>query len=477
MHLGGQATVFVLICLSCLTLGRRLQMTGFQFLDCEGHQGAQSKGSPAALYLLAALKKVSSQQGVGASSHAWQVSAAASARSRSDIRMRKRASAVQRQSQPAIVSARSAPPNMAVSLKRLSPNILSLNPTAFSNGSMGSVFWAQYGASLCVAKQAAPTQRAEEFLAVEGNINRLLQERGQDNTHLAPFLGQMAMGGSDYLLWHACGRWTLDMYLGNAATGHKLLARALACRESEVPMRVLRDVLTALAHIHTCGIVHRDIKPANLLIDEENHCVRLIDFGSSCDVAGWFVRSGLRPNRVPCSPLYCAPEMRLDERNPYAYDVYSAALIWMALAEPQIGCDENALYDLRIELRDHDHNPGAWRRNADASPGPGWEATFGWPGQEAVAGNEDEVDEADLGAEQHAWRLLTSMLDFDPAQRPTAAAALLGPYLNADCSAEEVPLPALEPWSLEALLNIGSPSRKLEAEQCTIPDSYLEVSR
>lgn len=37
----------------------------------------------------------------------------------------------------------------------------------------------------------------------------------------------------------------------------------------------------ALGHIHKFAICHRDIKPQNLLVNTENHQLKLCDFGSA----------------------------------------------------------------------------------------------------------------------------------------------------------------------------------------------------
>lgn len=41
------------------------------------------------------------------------------------------------------------------------------------------------------------------------------------------------------------------------------------------------QICRALGHIHKYGICHRDIKPQNLLVNTENHQLKLCDFGSA----------------------------------------------------------------------------------------------------------------------------------------------------------------------------------------------------
>ncbi|XP_065596718.1 maternal embryonic leucine zipper kinase-like [Cyrtonyx montezumae] len=66
-----------------------------------------------------------------------------------------------------------------------------------------------------------------------------------------------------------------------------------------------RQIVSAVAYVHSQGYAHRDIKPENLLIDEE-HNLKLIDFGLCAKPKG-----GLDYFLKTCcgSPAYVAPEL------------------------------------------------------------------------------------------------------------------------------------------------------------------------
>ncbi|EOA92930.1 Maternal embryonic leucine zipper kinase [Anas platyrhynchos] len=77
-------------------------------------------------------------------------------------------------------------------------------------------------------------------------------------------------------------------------------------RLSEEEARVFfRQIVSAIAYVHSEGYAHRDLKPENLLIDEE-HNLKLIDFGLCAKPKG-----GLDYHLNTCcgSPAYAAPEL------------------------------------------------------------------------------------------------------------------------------------------------------------------------
>ncbi|XP_040043224.2 maternal embryonic leucine zipper kinase [Gasterosteus aculeatus] len=77
-------------------------------------------------------------------------------------------------------------------------------------------------------------------------------------------------------------------------------------RLSEEETRVFfRQIVSAMAYVHSQGYAHRDLKPENLLIDED-HNLKLIDFGLCAKPKG-----GLCHELMTCcgSPAYAAPEL------------------------------------------------------------------------------------------------------------------------------------------------------------------------
>ncbi len=114
--------------------------------------------------------------------------------------------------------------------------------------------------------------------------------------HIVPVL---SAGASDDILF----------YVMPFIRGESL--RAKLSREGELPVgetvRILRDVVDALAYAHREGVVHRDIKPDNVLLSD-NHAV-VTDFGVAKAVASSTGESSLTSLGVALgTPAYMAPE-------------------------------------------------------------------------------------------------------------------------------------------------------------------------
>src|SRR6266516_1730300 len=84
---------------------------------------------------------------------------------------------------------------------------------------------------------------------------------------------------------------------------------------------VLEQLTSALAYIHSLGLLHRDIKPANILFDQDNNLF-LTDFG----IVSWLGEKPGYDGHMMGTPHYVAPEIfegYMDVRS----EVYSVGIL------------------------------------------------------------------------------------------------------------------------------------------------------
>lgn len=157
--------------------------------------------------------------------------------------------------------------------------------------------------------------------------------------------------------------------------------------------KIFFQTISALAYLHSIGIIHRDIKPDNLLLNTtgEDAIVKIADFGFA-------KRIGDGVLHTPCgSPVYTAPEIVREEAYNKSADMWSAGVLLYILLcgfPPFYHRDPNKLFD-EIEKGVFDFPDPHWT-NISAS----------------------------------AKELVSMLLTLDPSARLTAQQALVHPWLN-----------------------------------------------
>lgn len=210
-----------------------------------------------------------------------------------------------------------------------------------------------------------------------------LEHRGIVRAH---DFGQVLNGGAFF---------TMDLLEGQTASA---LRRTGGLEESATLRRIILGLSDVLAYLHERGVLHCDLKPSNVLITKDR--VVLLDLGHAA-----LHREGLRSGMLG-TPGFIAPEI-LDGRPPApASDIFALGATIFALAEGRAPFGQGAVLDDRFLA------PADWATS----------------GLDAVS--------PELTA------LVATMLDPDPASRPTAHQLR---FMLAQGVAEraELPLPSL----------------------------------
>jgi eukaryotic-like serine/threonine-protein kinase len=113
----------------------------------------------------------------------------------------------------------------------------------------------------------------------------------------------------------------IAMELVEGGSLHQELAKRRRFTLREVG-RIMAELLDALAHSHTQGVVHRDIKPANILLNADER-VKISDFGIARIESSNLTQSG----QMFGTPYYMAPEQFLGQHAGPAADIYAAGVI------------------------------------------------------------------------------------------------------------------------------------------------------
>ena len=118
-----------------------------------------------------------------------------------------------------------------------------------------------------------------------------------------------------------------------------------------------RQIISALAYIHSKGYAHRDLKPENLLLDD-NQCLKLIDFGLCAKPKG-----GMENLLSTCcgSPAYAAPELIAGKSYLGAEaDLWSMGVLLYALLCGYLPFDDDNINVLYKKIQSGKYEAPTW---------------------------------------------------------------------------------------------------------------------
>lgn len=122
------------------------------------------------------------------------------------------------------------------------------------------------------------------------------------------------------------GRIAIDMEFAEGGSLQELLDRRMPPIEA---VRIIRDVLDALATCHARGLIHRDVKPSNVLLATDGRAL-LADFGlatAGAEIMQEAIQATASTSFVLGTPRY-APLEAWDGASPSpAWDVYSVGIM------------------------------------------------------------------------------------------------------------------------------------------------------
>ncbi len=155
---------------------------------------------------------------------------------------------------------------------------------------------------------------------------------------------------------------------------HQILSREWPLPESRV-IRVMSQVLSALADAHSAGVIHRDLKPENIMVEQrrgEADFVKVLDFGIAKIVDGTddegpaLTRAGF----VCGTPEYMSPEQARGAQLDHRSDLYAVGVILYQLTSGLLPFDsESAVGFATKHLTETPVTPSKRRPEARVSPG------------------------------------------------------------------------------------------------------------
>lgn len=180
------------------------------------------------------------------------------------------------------------------------------------HGGMGAVYRAtdRLNNTIVALKRVIPPEAAQEGVSQElllALANEFKALASLHHPHIIPVLDYGFDNGIPYFTMR---------FLPNSRT----VTEAARDEDEQGKLRLLLQMLHALAYVHRRDVIHRDLKPENALVDEDGN-LYLLDFGLAMDSA---VIDG---DKIAGTLAYIAPEVLSRYPATPASDLYAVGII------------------------------------------------------------------------------------------------------------------------------------------------------
>lgn len=211
-----------------------------------------------------------------------------------------------------------ARPSLSNAVKEIDISEISLSTTCLGEGSYGKCYYALYRGHIPVAVKKSKNGGQAELLR-EANILQCLQS----HKSLPVLFGVNTE--ERMIVMEFCGYKNSANEL-KVLTVEKALHKQLFHGSSDVWVKIIRDIVDGVNHVHSKGWLHTDLKPNNIVLSkgDKNWKAVIIDFGRACEVKSPFKRDSKPDVVLP----WLSPEVQ-NATEPYSIksDIYSVGYV------------------------------------------------------------------------------------------------------------------------------------------------------